>query len=131
MTGGDNLVWGGLHSGNESRLSVRAGEGTCGDSRGSRFRPRIGGKYRSGRKDYTVVCDTDPHRMTLQWREDLPADWADVPEQPPEDETEYVIEPLGNGSILLPSDASVEEITTQSYVYCDERNVASLGEKTA
>ena len=69
--------------------------------------------------------------MTLQWRDDLPTDWEDVPEEPPESESDYVIEPLGNGIIMLPLGASVDERSTQSYVYCDNRNVASLGEKMA
>lgn len=68
--------------------------------------------------------------MSLQWRDDLPTDWEDVPEQPPESDSDYVIESLGNGVIMLPLSASVDEVNTQSYVYCDQRNVASL-EKTA
>lgn len=69
--------------------------------------------------------------MTLQWRDDLPTDWEEAPEHPPEPDSDYVIETLGNGIIMLPLNASVDEVNTQSYVYCDEGNVASLGEKMA
>lgn len=69
--------------------------------------------------------------MSLQWSEDLPSEWEDVPEQPPETPADSVIEPMGNGVILIPTGASVEDIPTQSYLYCDDGNVAALGEQTA
>ncbi len=69
--------------------------------------------------------------MGTKWSEDLPADWEAVPEQPPQRADDYVIEPHGKGVIMVPIGASVEEGSTQSFIYCDSGNVASLGESTA
>ena len=69
--------------------------------------------------------------MGTKWCEDLPADWDAVPEQPPQREEEYVIESHGDGVIMVPIGASVDEGSTQSFIYCDSANVASLGESTA
>ena len=78
-----------------------------------------------------MVCGIRWHGMGLQWRDDLPTDWDAVPEQPPQGDEEYVIEPHGNGVLMVPIRASVEDGPTESYIYCDARNVASLGESTA
>lgn len=69
--------------------------------------------------------------MALKWREDLPADWDAVPEQPPHEESDSVIEAHGNGVIMVPLQASMEADATQSYIYCERSHVTSLGETIA
>ncbi|MFB6267655.1 MAG: hypothetical protein ABEI31_08350 [Halodesulfurarchaeum sp.] len=69
--------------------------------------------------------------MSLKWRQDLPADWEDVPDDPPESESDFVIEPLDDGVVMLPLTASIDRANANVYLYCDDRHVASLGEEGA
>jgi len=69
--------------------------------------------------------------MALKWRDDLPEDWDDAPDEPPEGEDDFVIESLGQGVIMLPIEASVCGGNTESYLYCASREATPLGEQMA
>ena len=69
--------------------------------------------------------------MVLKWREDLPTDWTDVSEEPPEPDSDFVIESHGNGVIMLPIQAKMSGRTTGSYIYCARNGVTALGEEMA
>lgn len=67
--------------------------------------------------------------MAMQWHTSLPSDWDDVPSDPPYDEPDSVIEPYGDGVVLRPLQAAIDNRQTAAYLYCDEASVADLGEK--
>ena len=67
--------------------------------------------------------------MATKWHTNLPSDWDDVPSDPPEDETDSVIEPYGDGVVMRPLEAAVDNQKTAAYLYCDARSAADLGEE--
>ncbi|UWG47289.1 hypothetical protein HSRCO_1001 [Halanaeroarchaeum sp. HSR-CO] len=67
--------------------------------------------------------------MATKWHTNLPSDWDDAPSDPPEDDTDSVIEPYGDGVVMRPLQAAVDNQKTAAYLYCNARAVSDLGEE--
>lgn len=67
--------------------------------------------------------------MATKWHTNLPADWDDAPSDPPEDDTDSVIEPYGDGVVMRPLQAAVDDRQTAAYLYIDDGAVSDLGEE--
>ncbi|AKH97147.1 hypothetical protein [Halanaeroarchaeum sulfurireducens] len=72
--------------------------------------------------------------MATKWHDSLPTDWDDAPSDPPETDTDPVIEPHGDGVMMRPRQAAVDDRKTAAHVYsayvvCDERALTALGEE--
>ncbi|MFB6124650.1 MAG: hypothetical protein ABEJ59_01660 [Halanaeroarchaeum sp.] len=66
--------------------------------------------------------------MAVQWHTNLPADWDDVPSDPPDEEPDSVLEASRNGVVLRPLSAQVDSKASGAYLYCDADALQSLGE---